>query len=98
MMGQMNIFYKYETIYNHIFIEELIKSTLSIENEKDIEKTKDVYNLYLKKLVCMDLITTYDYERYKSIFPVFEPFYVFYESKKEESFSEILNNIFNEDE
>lgn len=98
MMGQMNIFYKYETIYNHIFIEELIKSTLSIENEKDIEKTKNVYNLYLKKLVCMDLITTYDYERYKSIFPVFEPFYVFYESKKEESFSEILNNIFNEDE
>lgn len=96
MMGQMNIFYKYDTIYNHIFIEELIKSTLSIENEKDIEKAKNVYNLYLKKLVCMDLITTYDYERYKSIFPVFEPFYVFYESKKEESFNDILHSIFSQ--
>lgn len=97
MIGQMNIFYKYETVYNRIFIEELIDGIMNIENNKDIEKVKNIYNMYLNKLVCMDLITTYDFERFKNIFPVFEPFYVFYESKKEESFNDILNNIFNED-
>ncbi len=97
MIGQMNIFYKYETVYNRIFIEELIDGIMNIENDKDIEKVKNIYNMYLNKLVCMDLITTYDFERFKNIFPVFEPFYVFYESKKEESFNDILNNIFNED-
>lgn len=97
MIGQMNIFYKYETVYNRIFIEELIDGIMNIENDKDIEKVKNIYNMYLNKLVYMDLITTYDFERFKNIFPVFEPFYVFYESKKEESFNDILNNIFNED-
>ena len=96
MIGQMNIFYKYETVYNRIFIEELINRIMNIENDKDIEEIKNIYNMYLNKLVCMDLITTYDFERYKNIFPVFEPFYVFYESQKEESFNDILNNIFNE--
>lgn len=97
MSGQLNIFYHYDTIYNKRFIEQ-IKTMLKKEviDKSEIENVRQVYRLYLNKLYENDMITDYDRERFVNIFPVFKPFYVFYESQQSESFQEVLNNIFKE--
>lgn len=99
MIGQMNIFYKYETIYNDVFQKEIVNILETSEINNDvIQQINNIYNLYLTKLVNMNLITLYDKERYSNIFPVFEPFYVFYDSNKTENFNDVLNNIFKDGE
>lgn len=94
MLGQITIFYKYNTVYNKLFLSSILKMLGQEVINK--EKVGEIYELYLEKLVGLNLITVYEKNKYCNIFPVFEPFYVFYESKKEEGFIDVLKNIFGE--
>jgi len=98
MSGQLNIFYQYDTIYNKLFLKQ-INTMLKqgISDKTDIENIRKVYSLYLNKLHENDMITAYDQQRFVNIFPVFKPFYVFYESQQQESFLDVLAKVFNEE-
>lgn len=91
MAGQLFIFYKYDTIYNHLFLTQ-IKDSLS--KNSDITQLKSIYNIYIDLLVKDNFITKYEAENYKNIYPFFDPFYVFYEREQKESYKDTLNRIF----
>lgn len=93
--GQMSLFYRFDTLYNKIFIQQisliLSKEIVSIHDFKDI---KDIYNVYINKLVADHFITEYDAKGFRNIYPMFTPFYVFYDKKENETFTQTLNSIF----
>lgn len=95
MAGQLCVFYKFETLYNPLFFSQitniLSKKSLGL---KDIEDIKELYSVYIDKLVDDNYITEYESVSYKNIYPVFEPFYVFYEQQKVETFHETIQLIF----
>jgi hypothetical protein len=90
--GQCFIFYKFDTVYNKLFLEQ-IKEALKVEFP-DIQNIKYIYNTYIDALAKDNFITRYEAENYKNIYPFFEPFYVFYERDKNETFADTLNRIF----
>jgi hypothetical protein len=57
-------------------------------------KVREIYEIYLSKLVEDKLITEYKKNQYKNIYPIFSPFYVFYERKDEKTFKDVLAEIF----
>ena len=93
--GQINVFFKFDALYSPIFLEQisliLKKETLV---EKDLNNIRNLYNAYIDKLVKDSFTTSYEGENYKNIYPIFEPFYVFYEKTVEETFNETLMKVF----
>lgn len=97
-VGQMSVFFKFETLYNDLFITQLMnylkKETLS---EDDLIDLNTIYSVYIDKLKEDNYISQYTAKDLKNICPIFDPFYVFYEKKENETFAETLNDIFKED-
>jgi hypothetical protein len=97
MAGQLNVFFKFDALYSSIFLEQIsIILRKEIINEKDLKNIKNLYDAYIDKLVKDGFTTSYEGENYKNIYPIFEPFYVFYEKTVEESFADTLKKIFEE--
>jgi adenylate kinase len=97
MAGQLNVFFKFDALYSSIFLEQIsIILKKEIISEKDFKSIKILYDAYIDKLVKDSFTTSYEGENYKNIYPIFEPFYVFYEKTVEESFEETLKKIFEE--
>lgn len=101
--GQLMIFQKYSSNHNRIFLDniflsiEKIKSATTIEIIKNhIDEILKLYNMYLEYLLKMDLITEYKSEQYKNIFPLFDPFYVFYSRENQQTFHDVYLSIFGE--
>jgi len=96
--GQLNIFFKFETLYNDLFMQQILnymkKDWITPE---DLKEMQHLYNVYIDKLTQDNFISEYVGAGYKNICPMFEPFYVFYESKENETFSETFNNLFKRD-
>jgi inosine/xanthosine triphosphate pyrophosphatase family protein len=93
--GQMALFYRFETLYNELFIQQ-ISSILKKEiiDNTDLQDIKALYDVYIGKLVSDDFITEYEAKSFKNIYPMFSPFYVFYDQSEEQTFHETLNAIF----
>lgn len=98
MLGQINIFYKYDPHYNDIFKDAIYNELNNVDGKSDdeiISEVREIYELYLSKLVEDKLITNYRKDQYKNIYPMFSPFYVFYDRNNDQTFSDVLNSIFN---
>lgn len=101
--GQLMVFQKYSSNHNEIFLENLFISINKIKSSKNVEDvhalindTLKIYNMYLGYLLKMELITEYKKEQYKNIFPLFDPFYVFYSRENQQTFNDVYFNIFGE--
>ena len=98
-VGQMSVFFKFETLYNDLFITQMIaylkKDRLT---QDDLKSLNEIYSVYINKLENDHYISKYTAKDFKNICPIFDPFYVFYEKKENETFDETLTAIFKEDE
>lgn len=97
-VGQMSVFFKFETLYNDLFITQMMtylkKDRL---NQDDLKNLNEIYSIYINKLENDHYISKYTAKDFKNICPIFDPFYVFYEKKEQETFAETLTAIFTED-
>jgi hypothetical protein len=95
--GQLHIFYRFETLYNEVFLNQithiLSQKTLT---QHDLNEMQALYGAYIDKLQEDNFLTSYEARNYKNIYPVFEPFYVFYDKKEESpiAFSDVVNMVF----
>lgn len=97
-VGQMSVFFKFETLYNDLFITQMLMYlNKDILNQSDLEALKTIYAGYIDKLESDQYISKYTAKDFKNICPIFDPFYVFYEKKEPESFNATLTAIFKED-
>lgn len=103
MAGQLMLFYKQQNNYNDLFkknilhlLDKLDISNDLIEIENLFKEIKTCYNLYLDTLCDDHIISAYKRTQYKEIYPLFEPFFVFYDRDKPVSFKETLFTIFND--
>lgn len=97
MTGQLFCFSKFKgKDYSDVFLS-LIKSGLKSKNplnNDDIERIRNFFNLYLLKLVEDNIISKEDYLNFKEIVPLFDPFFVFYDSKeKTESLMDVVSKL-----
>jgi len=87
MAGQLAIFSKYEPLvretegFRNLIMEEIEKSYhyLTLGH---ISTIRAIYEDYLRLWVEKGVITNDDYETYKEIYPIFEPFYVSFDREK----------------
>jgi inosine/xanthosine triphosphate pyrophosphatase family protein len=97
--GQMNVFFKFDAFYSSLFLEQIsLILKKEILDEKDLKNIKNLYNAYIDKLVKDSFTTSYEGDNYKNIYPIFEPFYVFYEKTVEETFDQTVKKIFKDSE
>lgn len=97
MYGQIYIFFKFETLYNKLFLQEILKIIKkNILTKEDLHNVLNLYHAYIDKLAKDKFISSYDMKNFKNIYPVFAPYYVFYERKTSDTFEEILNKLFKE--
>lgn len=93
--GQISLFFKFETLYNALFLEQiLIILRKDILTNVDLDSIKDLYSVYLDKLIEDNYITEYEAAGFKNIYPMFSPFYVFYNKKEDEIFTDTFNDVF----
>lgn len=89
--GNFFIFLDYDfeefKVLKDLYLESLLKN--------NIDDCRFYYTTFINILKDKNLINEDDYHTYKDIYPVFSPFYVFYdkEAKKENSLNEIKNNF-----
>ena len=97
MIGQSILFSKndfefHSKIFNKLIYKELNKEIL---NQEDIHKVRLFFNLYVDKLMEENLISLNEGELYKEVVPLFEAYYVFYDSNlKYNEIQEILDKEF----
>lgn len=97
-VGQMSVFFKFETLYNDLFITQMLTYlNKSVLTQSDLVALKTIYAGYIDKLEQDNYISKYTAKDFKNICPIFDPFYVFYEKKEQETFAETLTTIFKED-
>jgi hypothetical protein len=101
--GQLHIFYRFDTLYNEVFLNQithiLAQKTL---NDDYLKEMQTLYGAYIDKLVEDNFLTSYEARNYKNIYPVFEPFYVFYDRKNNNnqnehqtmSFEDVVHMVF----
>lgn len=96
--GQMAVFFKFETLYNDLFITQMIaylkKNRLT---KDDLLQLNNIYSVYIDKLQEDNYISKYTAKDFKNICPIFDPFYVFYEKKENETFADTLTAVFKEE-
>jgi len=85
MIGQMNIFYKFDFISISKTYKNKIKGMLSqdILNKNEIDSIRKLYEEYLKNILELNLINLDDFNTYKETYPIFDSFFVFYDKNKE---------------
>lgn len=100
LSGQMMIFYNYSAHYNDLFkssIEKEIEYLHKADKYEDVlflcEKINNIYAMYLDTLKEDKLINSYKVEQYKNIYPMFDPFYVFYDKKEQKKFNDVFKDI-----
>lgn len=101
LSGQMMIFYNYSTHYNELFKSSIEKEIECLNNANKYEeviyiceKINNLYSIYLDTLKDDQLISSYKAEQYKNIYPMFDPFYVFYDKKEQKRFVDVFTDIF----
>jgi hypothetical protein len=82
MAGQCLIFYKFDHVAESSYYRNKILSFL-MKNEdlthQQIDTVRGFYNNYLELLLSRNLISGDDLMTYKQVYPLFAPFYVFYD-------------------
>ena len=97
-VGQLSVFFKFETLYNDLFITQMMTYLKkAVLTQDDLKNLKNIYSVYIDKLEEDIYISKYTAKDFKNICPIFDPFYVFYEKKENETFAETLTDIFKED-
>lgn len=93
--GQIYIFFKFETLYNLLFLSEIMKIvTKDIITKDELNTVLRLYEAYINKLGKDNFISPYEVNNFKNIYPIFEPFYVFYDQKESKDFASTLKSIF----
>lgn len=96
MAGQLYVFYRYTTSYSALFLQQIVEALshdFSANVEHNFSEAKNIYDSYINKLCNDCFITKYEAENYKNIYPIFQPYYVYYDRLKEETFHQTLNRI-----
>jgi adenylate kinase len=86
MIGQLSIFARYGRAYDNHARRNKLRSILTRPgslSETDITNTLALYHSYIDDLMSRKIITDDDGAVFKAMHPVFPPFYVFYDAKKE---------------
>jgi hypothetical protein len=93
MVGQSilffkNDFYEHSSIFFNLIEQEIRKEIL---NSNDINKIRNFFNLYIDKLIADNMISKNEGGLYKEVVPLFEAYYVFYDSQLQyNSIKEVL--------
>lgn len=100
MTGQIFVFFKYdfdyesEIYFNNIINELKVISLNEDFIEEDIDRLRKYFNSYIDKLVSKELISLSDSINYKEIVPLFDTFFVFYDSNlKFNKIEEIIKKL-----
>lgn len=103
LSGQMMIFYNQSVHYNELFQSSIMneltyfESSISLSDaKKSGEKILNIYHTYMDTLAEDNLISSYKSQQYKNIYPMFQPFYVFYDKKEQNDFRTILKKVLGE--
>jgi adenylate kinase len=86
MIGQLSIFARYGRAYDNQARRDKLRSILTRSTllcESDIIHTLALFRSYIDDLMTRKIITDDDAAVFKAMHPVFPPFYVFYDAKKE---------------
>lgn len=99
--GQLMAFFNFKSVQNSLFLHEIENNIAKLNSSDNLEEIKlicktinDIYSIYIDSLVEANIINKYKGDQYKNIYPMFEPFYVFYDKKENQSFFDVINNIF----
>jgi hypothetical protein len=86
MIGQMSLFSRYDDLLDGSVIATKLRSMIS-QNETltatDIANARALFNYHVEHLIGNGIISPADGAIYRSIHPVFQPFYVFYDGGKD---------------
>ena len=97
MVGQSFAFFKLKKTADSEYLFSLIKKELlGLESVKpsDIYRIRKFFNIYIEKLNKKNIISDLEKECYIEIFPIFEPFFVFYERElKYESIKSVVASL-----
>lgn len=103
LSGQMMVFYNQSVHYNELFQSSIMseltyfESSISLSDvKKSGEKILNIYHTYMDTLAEDNLISSYKAQQYKNIYPMFQPFYVFYDKKEQNNFETILKKVLGE--
>lgn len=100
MIGQTYIFFDYDYLKeSNIFYEKIKKEFMekNLLTAEDIKQFREFFNLYIEILEGQNRVSSNVSMLYREMVPIFDPFYVFYDSKlkyssiKELLASEVLN-------
>lgn len=97
MVGQMFVFFKFEMkgVSDEMF--GLIKNELrclKALSPNDVKRIRTFFNTYIEKLNKMNIISNVEKNNFKEMIPLFETFFVFYESQlKFDSVKDVVNNL-----
>ena len=90
MMGQSAIFARFDFLQESKRYQDKIFSELRKEMDLDrIQKVRRFYEQYLSLLEDKDFISTSDKETYSQVFPLFDPYFVGYDTNTGETISEV---------
>ena len=103
LSGQIMIFFNIKTFQNDFFMKEIENKVYQLDLSHDLNEIKQIVedinhilHTYIDHLIQLNIVSKYKGEQYKNIYPIFEPFYVFYEQKEQQSFTDVFNRIFSE--
>lgn len=79
MIGQSILFFRFDNLKESKIFFELIYRELKQNKTVDIEKIRNLFNLYIDKLVNENKLDDNTAKTYKEVVPLFDAFYVFYD-------------------
>jgi hypothetical protein len=98
MIGQIGLFARYSFVPESEIVLKKIKSVLMVDTDLSMEaitRIRAFYDNFVDSLVNKNLLTLDDATMYKSMFPLFEAFYVHYDEDKSsyESLADVSERI-----
>lgn len=99
LLGQLAIFSRYDFVdESEIYKEKIVGLLAQLEFDiDDIRRVRDFYGQYLHILETRGFISKSDELTYAEVFPLFDPFYVGYDTKTGETVSEAMESILESD-
>lgn len=92
MVGQSILFFRHDYLEESKIFFELIKKELVNNKIVDIKRLRDLFNLYINKLVSENKLDENTSRIYKEVVPLFDAYYVFYDKQlKYNSIKDFLN-------
>lgn len=95
MFGQSFMFFKYGHLLGFQDVGKAIIQAL--KNEESVESIMEVFNFYIHKMKNEHIISEEEANTFKNVFPIFDPFFVYYDRKEQpyQSIEDVVSSVFN---